>query len=160
MNIKPLNQQYKELIKSRPNDININYYIEGNIIKKSIFQGSNNINNTFNKISDILNEYIPKNKKIHFCKINMKENIRKILLGYDYDNFGPIIFSIKNNSTRQYNYESYEYILNKNDYSFIYQYEDDRYYLNKKYEYLNEIASSLDKIIKEYKERINKSEFI
>ena len=61
MNIKPLNEQYKEIIKSRPNDININYHIEDNILKKYIFQDYNNINKTFNKLSDVFNEYIPKN---------------------------------------------------------------------------------------------------
>ena len=160
MNIKPLNYQYKELIKSRPNDININYYMENNILKKFIFNGLNNINNTFIKLSDVFNEFIPKNMKIHFCKINMKENVRQILLGIDFKKYSPVIFSIKSNTVGYYNYESYEYILIKNDYIFIYQYEDVRYYLKNNYGYLNQIIPFLDEIIKVFKDKINKSELI
>ena len=160
MNIKPLNEQYKELIKSRPNDININYYMENNILKKFIFNGLNNINNTFIKLSDVFNEFIPKNMKIHFCKINMKENVRQILLGIDFKKYSPVIFSIKSNTVGYYNYESYEYILIKNDYIFIYQYEDVRYYLKNNYGYLNQIIPFLDEIIKVFKDKINKSELI
>ena len=160
MNIKPLNYQYKELIKSRPNDININYYMENNILKKFVFNGLNNINNTFIKLSDVFNEFIPKNMKIHFCKINMKENVRQILLGIDFKKYSPVIFSIKSNTVGYYNYESYEYILIKNDYIFIYQYEDVRYYLKNNYGYLNQIIPSLDEIIKVFKDKINKSELI
>ena len=155
MNIKPLNEQYKEIIKSRPNDININYHIEDNILKKYIFQDYNNINKTFNKLSDVFNKYIPKNKKIHFFKINLKDDVRKILLGYDFWNFRPNIFCIENNNNGTYNYESYEYILIKNDYSFIYQYELDRYYIDKRCKGLEERVDFIDGLIQFYKSKKN-----
>ena len=154
INIKPLNDQYKELLNLRPKDININYYIGGKMKTKYFFQGFNETNITYNKISDIFNEYIPKNKDIHFCKIDLKDDVRKILLGYDFDNFRPKIFCIENNSTKTITYESYEYILNQNDFSFIYQYKNDRYYMDNKVIYLKERVKYIDGIIKEY---INKN---
>ena len=151
INIKPLNEQYNELIKSRPNDININYNIEGNIIKKYIYKDNNN--NQFNKLSDIFNEYIPKNKEIHFCKIDLKDDVRKILLGYDFIHFRPNIFCVENSNNGTLNYESYEYILNKNDYEFIYQYELVRYYSDKKYTDFREKVDLIDQLIQIYKNR-------
>ena len=154
INIKPLDVEYQELIKERPKDINLNYYINGTTHKKYYIQELNNTNDTFHKISDVCEEFIPKNKIIHFCAINMKEDTRKILLGYDFENFRPKIFCIENNNV---NYEMYEYILNKNDYSFIYQYEINRYYLDNKINDLKEKVKVdyIDGIIQSYKNRNN-----
>ena len=94
-------------------------------------------------------------KKIHFFKINLKDDVRKILLGYDFWNFRPNIFCIENNKNGTYNYESYEYILIKNDYSFIYQYELDRYYIDKRCKGLEERVDFLDGLIQFYKSKKN-----
>ena len=53
-------------------------------------------------------------------------------------------------------YESFEYILNKNDYSFIYQYDNVRYYIDNKGNNLRERINLLDGIIKVYKNKKSK----
>ena len=157
INIKPLNDQYKELLDLRPKDININYYIGGKMKTKYFFQEFNETNITYNKISDIFNEYIPKNKHIHFCKIDLKDDVRKILLGYDFENYRPKIFCIENSNNKTITFDSFEYILNKNGYSFVYQYEIDRYYLDNKEIKLKEKAEFIDEIIQAYKNKIRKN---
>ena len=150
MNIKPLNDEYNELINKRPKDININYYKGGKMKTKFFFQGYNDTNHTYHKISDIFEDYLPKKKVIHFCKIDMKKDVRKILLGYDFENYRPKIFCIETNNGT-FTYEIFEYILNKNDYSFIYQYEMDRYYLDNKIINLKERVGYIDGIIQAFK---------
>ena len=151
INIKPFNKQYQELINLRPKDINIYYNISGKFTKKYIFQDFNKNDISFNSIYNILHEYIPKNKEIHFCKIDLKDDISKILLGYDFDNYGTKIFCIENNNT----YQNFEYILHKNNYSFLYQYELNRYYIDNKFTDVKDRVDYIDKIITIYKNRIN-----
>ena len=87
--------------------------------------------------------------------MNLKDDVRKILLGYDFWNFRPNIFCIENNNNGTYNYESYEYILIKNDYSFIYKYELDRNYIDKSCKDLKERVDFLDGLIQFYKSKKN-----
>ena len=151
INIKPFNEQYENLIKIRQKDININYKIKEKYGKKFYFEDINKKNITYKQISEILNKYIPKNKEIHFCKIDIKNDTRKILFGYDFKNYGPKLFCIENNNT----YDSYEYILNKNNYSFIYQYEFNRYYIDNKNSDLKKRVNSIDEIIQIYKNKVS-----
>ena len=151
INIKPFNEQYKDLINRRPKDINIYYNIDGKYANKYTFHDFNKNAISFHTISDILHEYIPKNKEIHFCKMDLKNDIRKILLGYDFDNFAPKIFCIENNNT----YQSFDYILYKNNYSFIYEYELNRYYINNQFVDLKERVDYIDELINIYKNKIN-----
>ena len=150
INIKPFNEQFKKLTNKRPKDINIYYNISGKYSKKYTFHDFNKKYISFYTISDILHEYIPKKKDIHFCKIDLKDDTRKILLGYDFDNYGPKLFCIENNNT----YQSFDYILYKNNYSFIYQYELNSYYINNQYKDLKERVDYIDEIIKTYKNKI------
>lgn len=163
INIKPIGEEYKELEQIRERDINYNYYLGGKNHNKFFFQSEcfeclNDANISFNKIVDIFNANIPKNKEIHFLKIDLVKDTRKILLGYDFENFRPKIFCITSynntNNTGLINipdYESYEYILNKNDYSFIYQYENIRYYADDKIDNLKERVKTINEIITLYK---------
>jgi hypothetical protein len=157
MNIKPLGEQFNELIKMRPRDTNINYYLGGKFKKKYFFQESNEINSTYNHISDLFKDYIPKNKIIEFCKVDMKDDVRKILLGYDFENYRPKIFCIENSNNKTITFDSFEYILNKNGYSFVYQYEIDRYYIDNKEIKLKEKSEFIDEIIQAYKNKIRKN---
>lgn len=149
INIKPYNDQFKKFIKGRIKDININFEIGGKFSTKYIYHDFKE-NNTFYKLSEILKKYIPKNKEIQFCKINMKDDTRKILLGFDYENFAPRLFCIESNNT----FDNFEYILYKNNYSYIYQYELSRYYIDNRINYLKERFYSMDEIIKIYKSKL------
>ena len=153
MNIKPLGEQFNELIKMRPRDTNINYYLGGKFKKKYFFQESNETNNTYNHISDLFKDCMPKNKIIEFCKVDMKDDVRKILLGYDFENYRPKIFCIENSNNKTITFDSFEYILNKNGYSFVYQYEIDRYYIDNKEIKLKEKVEFIDEIIQAYKNK-------
>ena len=87
----------------------------------------------------------------------MKDDVRKILLGYDFENYRPKIFCIENSKNKTITFDSFEYILNKNGYSFVYQYEIDRYYLDNKEIKLKEKAEFIDEIIQAYKNKIRKN---
>jgi hypothetical protein len=150
INIKPFSEQFNQLALARQRDININYKIIEKYGRKFVFQDMNKKNITYNQISDVLKKYIPKNKEIHFCKIDTNKDTRKIIFGYDFKNYGPKLFCIENNST----YDSYEYILSKNNYSFIYQYKDNRYYIDNKNSDLKQRMDSIDEIIRIYKNKV------
>ena len=152
INIRPMGEEYNELINERPKDININYYSDKKMHSKFYFQNVNYTNVTFHKISDICEEYIPKKKIIHFCKINIKEDTRKIVLGHNFEKFRPKIFCIEDVND---NFESYEYVLNQNDYFFVYQYENTRYYFDSKISGLKEKFIYMDGVIKTYKKNIS-----
>ena len=148
INIKPDIKIYKQLLKQRPDDINLNYYVGGKIYK--IY---NKTNPKIHKISDILKNYLPKKKLIHFCKIDVEGDVRKILLDFDFNNYRPKIFCIESvkPGTFRPNYENFEYILKNNDYSFIYQYKINRYYLDNKIINLKKRKNIIDDVIKTYR---------
>ena len=53
-------------------------------------------------------------------------------------------------------HERFEYILNNNKYSFIYQYENIRYYIDDNVNNLKISPNLINEIIKEYKTKKNK----
>ena len=107
------------------------------------------------KISDIFKNYIPKKKIIHFCKIDIEGDVRKLLLNFDFNNYHPKIFCIESvkPGTFRPDHEMFEYILNNNDYSFIYQYKINRYYIDNKAVDLKKRIHNIDNIIKAYKNK-------
>ena len=158
INIKPQGNEFDELERIRVKDINLNYYMGGKFKNKYCFQCLGETNDTIKKISEILSEYIPKNKEIHFCKIDLREDSRKILLEYDFNIFRPKIFCIESYNTSKSipDHERFEYILNNNKYSFIYQYENVRYYIDDNVNNLKISPNLINEIIKEYKSKKNK----
>ena len=56
---------------------------------------------------------------IHFCKIDVEGSERDVLLGYDFINYRPKVFCIESTIPGTYisNYDNWEDILIKNDYS-------------------------------------------
>ena len=154
INIKPDKRVYERLLKDRPDDINLDYYVGGKIHKR--IDKNNSTNNVkVHKISDIFKNYIPKKKIIHFCKIDIEGDVRKLLLNFDFNNYRPKIFCIESvkPGTFRPDHEMFEYILNNNDYSFIYQYKINRYYIDNKAVDLKKRIHNIDNIIKAYKNK-------
>lgn len=161
INIEPLPQKYLSLLKSRPKDINLQIgvgekkgnatlYLSGSgstLYKKYLKNPNKTINIKIDTMSNICNNYIKKNLKIQFCKIDVEGNEKNVLLGYDFNKCRAEVFLIESTlpATNIPSYSSWENILFENDYSFAYQYSINRFYvdnknpnLKKKFEHLDE----------------------
>ena len=137
INIEPLPDKYKDLVKYRKRDINLQ--IGAGKMKEnktlfllgpgSTFYNNETMNNKSIKIevdtmSNICRKYTPKNETIQFCKIDVEGGEKDVLLGYDFENYRPKVFCIEATqpNTSIPCHDLWEDILLKNDYSFIYQY--------------------------------------
>ncbi len=148
INIEPLPDKYKMLVKERPRDINLEFgagNIEGNAslqyygyngLMSSLFHYKieNNpriINITIKTMTNICKNYVPKGIEIQFCKIDVERAEKEVLLGYDFENYRPKVFCIEsliNKETNTPEYKEWEFILTKNDYVFAYYYKGNRFY--------------------------------
>lgn len=154
INIEPLPNKYELLLKKRKKDINLQIGAgneEGNsyLIKRgdlsAILKTHKNINSNVIKIkiktmANICKSYIPKDKKIEFCKIDVEGGERDVLLGCDFENYRPKVFCIESTKpgTGIPCYNLWEDILLNNNYSFVYQYKINRFYIDNKIEGLRE----------------------
>ncbi len=100
-------------------------------------------------MSNICKKHIPKDKKIHFCKIDVEGGEKDVLLGYDFNIYRPKVFCIESTKpgTSIPCHNEWEDILLKNDYSFIYQYKINRYYIDNRIEGLRERFYQINKYI-------------
>ena len=167
INVEPLPDKYLSLLKNRPKDINLQIGIgefKGNatlfldgtgstLHKKYLKNPNNTINIQIDTMSNICNNYIRKNIKIQFCKIDVEGNEKNVLLGYDFNKFRAEVFLIE--STLPYtnlpSYSFWENILFENDYSFVYQYSINRFYVDNKNPNLKKKFEHIDEYIKLYK---------
>jgi len=94
------------------------------------------INNKQLTAKTICETYIPKNKNIEFCKIDVEGAEKRILLGYDFENFRPNVFMLE--SITDKDYKSWEYILFNNSYNFAFNFRGNRFYYNSKLEGMKE----------------------
>ena len=172
INIEPLRKEYENLLKERVRDININVAVgekEGNIslyewgafstTKKDFsIPASNKSNISLQTMANICKKNIPKNKEIHFCKIDVEGNEREVLLGFDFENYRPQIFCIESvvPGTEIQNYKVFEDILIKNNYEIVFAYRINRYYVDKNLEYLKERSKYIEEIISIYNKTKNK----
>ena len=173
INIEPLSKKYQELIKYRQRDINIQIGVGKNPGKAKFFgndagatlvkEHSKNNTNTSNinidTMKNICNKYIPKNKIIQFCKIDIEGGEKDALLGYDLGNYRPKVFCIESTKPNSHIpcFSQWENILFKNDYSFAFQYEINRYYIDNRINGLRERFFFAEKAIQIYKQNNNKT---
>jgi hypothetical protein len=148
INIRPIKEEYEQLVKERYRDINLNFYI-GGTVDMNYIQQNNSVN-----ISTIIQKYIPNSQEIHFCRIHTFRDEKKVLLGYDFINYRPKIFCVESEELRP-NYQNFEYILINNGYSFGYQYKNVRYYIdnNDKKINLKERMNFINDVIQEYQKK-------
>ena len=84
----------------------------------------------------ICETYIPKNKNIEFCKIDVEGAEKSILLGFDFENYKPNVFMLESLSDKDF--KSWEYILLNNAYKFAFEFGRNRFYYNSKLEGMKE----------------------
>ena len=166
INIEPLPNKYQKLLKKRVRDINLQIGAGEKKGKEYLFD--NGLMSTFSKeysknkskimkinIDTMLNickKYIPKKEIIQFCKIDVEGEEKNVLLGYDFKNYRPKVFCIESTKpeTRIPCYEQWEYILFKNDYSFVFQYKINRYYIDNRIQGLREKFNRVENAINMY----------
>ncbi len=105
-------------------------------------------------MENVCKKYVPKGKKIEFCKIDVEGGERDVLLGYDFNNYRPKVFCLESTKpiTNSPSHHEWEDILIKNNYSFVYQYAINRFYVDNNYiEELREKFNYVHKIKKLYK---------
>lgn len=167
INIEPLPENYKSLSINRVRDINLPIGIgaeKGNAILYSMGTGSTTskiysknqtkkINITIDTMKNICEKYIPKGKEIDFCKIDIEGDEKNALLGFDFENYRPKIFCIESTKPGTYIpcFDNWEYILLRNDYSFIYEYQINRFYIDNRVNGLKEKLFYVQENIKNYK---------
>ena len=167
INIEPLPEKFQSLLKSRKRDINLQIGVgatkgtatlygrgAGSTTSKIYSRNqTRKLNITIDTMENICRKYVPKNIEIQFCKIDIEGDEKKALLGFDFENYRPKIFCIE--STKPFSnipsYDSWEYILLGNDYSFVYQYRINRYYIDNRAEDLKLNLVYIDKYIANYK---------
>ena len=161
INIEPQPEKYLSLLKSRSKDINLQIGVgekKGNetlylfgagstLFKKFLKKPNKIINIKIDTMLNVCKDYIKKNIKIQFCKIDVEGNEKNVLLGYDFNNCRAEVFMIESTipGTAIPYYSHWEKILLENDYSFVYQYSINRFYvdnripnLKKKFEHIDE----------------------
>ena len=109
INIEPMPDKYNEFVKYRKRDINLQICVgekEGiasfdisewntSLFKEKLPKEKRKINVKIDTMLNICRKYIPKLLEIQFCKIHVKINEKKILLGFDYKNYRPKVFCIE-----------------------------------------------------------------
>ena len=141
---------------------NTTLYLDGEcstIYKNLIKNSSEFINIKIDTMSNICNTYVKKDLKIQFCKIDVEGSEKNVLLGFDFENYRPLVFLIESTvpGVGTPTQSSWEYILINNNYSFAYQYSINRFYVDNSYRFLKSKFSNIDKYIKIYKSLKEKS---
>ena len=152
INIEPMKKEYDKLCLGRPRDINLNigagaentsleFFISGSgtTCNPETIHRFSNINNIkremipVKKLSDILDEHLNANKKIHFLKIDVEGFERSVLEGMDFDKFRAWIIIIEATlpGTAIPCHDEWEDILIKNNYELGYTHSVNRYYVDK-----------------------------
>ena len=176
INIEPLDDKYHLLEKERQKDINLNIVASEKKENKTfyIYKGLSTTRKNYSRpyfrktivraerMIEICKKYVPKNIQIQFCKIDVEGSERDVLLGFDFKNYRPKIFCIESTVPLKLipTQHEFEDILFKNNYSFVYQYKINRFYIDDEYNYLKRRVSLIEKIIKIYKFKNNKNNFI
>ena len=107
-------------------------------------------------MANICRKYIPKNEVIQFCKIDVEGGERNVLLGNDFEKYRPKIFCIESQKNKIPNYDLWEYILLKNDYSFAFEYKVNRYYIDNRISGLRQRFFLAEKTLEIFKKKVLK----
>jgi len=107
---------------------------------------------------NICRKYILKNEVIQFVKIDVEGGERNVLLGYDFEKYGPKAICIE--ATKPFTmvpcHDLWEDILLKNDYSFVYQYKVNRFYIDNRISYLRQRIKLAEKAVELFKKKYKK----
>lgn len=163
INIEPVPEFYEIFVKNRPRDINLNVcggekngictlYVRDSVtsvIKGKFGKHKKIITNKQLTAKTICETYIPKNKNIEFCKIDVEGAEKSILLGFDFENYKPNVFVLE--SLGKKDFQSWEYILFNNSYIYAFTFGNNRFYYNSKLEGMKERFIGVEEKINLYK---------
>ena len=169
INIEPQQKRIQQFEKHRPNDINLQIAVgpnEGNVtfyIKEAASTINPNysslakeiVNLTMDTMSNICRKYVPPEKKIDFCKIDVEGGEKGVLLGYDFKNYRPKVFCIESTVPGRHknNYYLWEDILIKNGFTFVYQQEINRFYVDNNCPKILARGQNISQFIQKYKKK-------
>jgi len=169
INIEPQQKRIQQFEKHRPNDINLQIAVgpnEGNVtfyIKEAASTINPNysslakeiVNLTMDTMSNICRKYVPPEKKIDFCKIDVEGGEKGVLLGYDFKNYRPKVFCIESTVPGRHknNHYLWEDILIKNGFTFVYQQEINRFYVDNNCPKILARGQNISQFIQKYKKK-------
>ena len=169
INIEPQQKRIQQFEKHRPNDVNLQIAIgpnEGNVtfyIKEAASTINPNysslakeiVNLTMDTMSNICRKYVPPEKKIDFCKIDVEGGEKGVLLGYDFKNYRPKVFCIESTVPGRHknNHYLWEDILIKNGFTFVYQQEINRFYVDNNCPKILARGQNISQFIQKYKKK-------
>ena len=145
INIEPQPGKIELFQKERPEDINlplavgrkvgnVTFYVNDqcSTAKKKYSKRSYEIKVKMENMSNICKTYVPEGTEIDFCKIDVEGGEKSVLLGYDFINYRPKVFCIESTIplSRVSNYDLWEAILIKHNYTYIYSKGVNRYYVD------------------------------
>ena len=102
----------------------------------------------------ICKKYVPKEKEIQFCKIDVEGGEKNVLLGFDFENYRPKVICIESLINKKLNipaHKEWENILTLNDYRFAYMYHRNRFYYDARISGLVNKFKELNYFVKLYK---------
>ena len=163
INIEPQPNQINLFYRDRPNDTNLQlgvgkkkgiskFYVHDqcSTIQKKYAEKNNNITKIkIDTMSNICRRYVPKGKKIDFCKIDVEGNEKDVLLGYDFIHYRPKVFCIESTipKTMIPNHNLWEEIIIKNNYTFVYSRGVNRFYVDNNFPNLLSKAQNIEYIL-------------
>ena len=167
INIEPQIDKIELFKKDRPNDINlqitvgekkgkVKFYINDqcSTLEKKYSEGTNyTIDVKMDTMRNICKKYVPNNINIDFCKIDVEGGEKGVLLGYDFINYRPKIFCVESTKPKTMinNYDLWENILEKNNYSYVFSFGVNRFYVDNNYPDIIKRFHRIKKYIKYFK---------
>lgn len=157
INIEPQKRLYDITCKERPKDININValgeehgfcdlYVQGGVDGEiSTVLVENIVEELYltekvevYTLTEICNEYVKENQKIHFLKIDVEGFEESVLRGMDFSKYRPQVIVIESTLPMTFIpcHEKWEDIILNNDYSFTFSHGVNRYYVANECEFL------------------------
>lgn len=149
INIEPLYNQYKMLLKARPRDININaicsdkddadidFYVcygGGNSTARAEYAFQDAIETKIKSVSlkNVVKEHLSLKQAVHFLKIDVEGFEKQVLEGMDFSRNRPWIVMLEATvpSSNIPTKDLWEHILLENGYVFARQYSVNRFYVD------------------------------
>lgn len=169
INIDPLEEMWQLLSEDRKRDINLNVgagdaegelelsvngglsSVCNDIVEEASKKGIEIRKVPIKTLTQICDEYCPVGQEIAFCKIDVENFEREVLMGLDLKKYRPKVFAIEATlpCTDIPCYDNWESILLENGYELAYSYGINRYYTEVSNNLKNKFVG-VDKLLEKY----------